>query len=91
MTYPELRKKLRDAGFINLEIATIHMQYLCLRAGGITDDEMIFDRDHGTMIDIKAKDKMVAMVAMKVVPDVKYHCAYILGDDGTKTKIGPFT
>jgi hypothetical protein len=89
MIYKELRKKLREQGFINLEILTIHQQYLVVRAVGVNDDEIEFNREHGLVMNASGMIKYNAATGIRVAPDVQNDCAYII-KEGKPIKVGPF-
>lgn len=55
MIYKELRAKLRGQGFINHEIHEIWTRYLIVRAMGVGDEDITFDRDAGLVLTDHAK------------------------------------
>ena len=82
MTYKELRKRLRAEGFINAEISLIHHQYLAVRAIGVSDDDIMFDREHGLVVNERAKATLEAAAGRQVVIDAPGDRAIILGHQG---------
>lgn len=79
MTYQELRKLLRAKGFINPEIAILHHRYLALRAIGVPDSDMLFDRDHGVLVHQRSKHIVEAHRGSVVAVDCDNHTALVRG------------
>jgi hypothetical protein len=77
MTYPELRKQLRAAGFINHEIAALHHGYLVVHAMGIPDADLVFDRDHGLLVHQRSRPLLEKYQGAQAVVDCDNHTAVI--------------
>jgi hypothetical protein len=77
MTYPELRKRLRADGFINIEIAALHHGYLVVQAMGIEDADIVFDRNHGLLVHQRAQPLLEKFKGAQVVVDCEHHTAFI--------------
>ena len=77
MTYPELRKQLRAAGFINHEISQLHHGYLVVHAMGISDADIVFDRDHGLLVHARAQPLLEKFKGAQVVVDCEHHTAFV--------------
>jgi hypothetical protein len=76
MTYQELRKKLRDNGFINHEISVIHRQYLLVKALGVPDTDIVFDRDHGLLIHQRSAKILDRHIGRNIAIDVERDIAF---------------